>query len=61
MGRNAMYHSPRASQEFARAGTPLQPNYMDEMTEEHAAAIRKAVDPEGRRAEQRRPLYNPGW
>lgn len=61
MGRSAMYYNPRHSHEFARASAPLQPNYMDELTDEHAAAIRKAVDPDGQRAEQRKPLYNPGW
>ncbi|RZT56982.1 hypothetical protein EV283_1039 [Sphingomonas sp. BK036] len=61
MGRNAMYFNPKHSVAFARTAPPLQPNYQDELTDDHASAIRKAADPDGKRAAARNPLYNPGW
>ena len=61
MGNIAMYMNPKNPPAFSRSAQPLQPNYQDEITDEQAAQISKAIDPDGTRAADRKPLYNPGW
>lgn len=45
----------------ARPTPPRQPPYQDEISPEQHDAIRKAIDPDGSRAERRVVLGVAGW